>query len=775
MKLLAKSHGEKTIAEHTRDVLVAFDALFGQVDAPSRLAECWLQFFLPHFEVDEIRRFFACTRLAAALHDIGKANSGFQKAVRGEHDAQVIRHEHLSGLILMESGWVEVLSQMAHVDFEIVLCAVIGHHLQSGREELAQQRNPNRNVIRVFDAGVIEVSSVAQEHLPGFQTPVSRGTEQVWGFGVGDVRIEPLRKQLCDLLRRFKRQLANDDRLNRLVIAVRAALIVADSAGSALTREGKPLSEWICESFPRSPSEHDPSCSGLLDPEYVRNHVIERRIAQLGKRWRGWDDFQRAADSLDNRALLIASCGSGKTLAAWRWIESRLIEHPAARVVFLYPTRATATEGFRDYVSWAPEDDGALLTGTGAYELDGMFENPDERAVKDFTTEDRLFAIGFWQRRVFSATVDQFLGFMQHAYRSMCLLPVLVDSVIVIDEVHSFDKSLFSALKVFLRFSMSTQQPPVLCMTASLPEERKRELVEECGLELFPASHEPFQQLNVRAEMARYAVTKLSDACAAETIAQAYRAAKRVLWVVNTVKRCQQLARRFDALCYHSRFKLDDRKERHKELIVAFQRTGRPVLAITTQVCEMSLDLDADVMITEAAPITSLIQRMGRCNRHANSGDGKLGNVYLYKPTDWSPYREDDVRGVADFLTEIDGQNVSQQRLQELLEKYGPAEPEVDRYSAFVESGPWASSREENLRDIDEFTVPGILDCDAWQFANLRNQGKPTDGLLLPVPGYLMRRDRCGAIERPARIPKYLALVPSDWYDRKFGLTEHEE
>ena len=46
------------------------------------------------------------------------------------------------------------------------------------------------------------------------------------------------------------------------------------------------------------------------------------------------------------------------------------------RVIFLYPTRATATEGFKDYVAWAPEADAGLIHGTAAYELDGMFANP---------------------------------------------------------------------------------------------------------------------------------------------------------------------------------------------------------------------------------------------------------------------------------------------------------------------------------------------------------------------------------------------------------------
>ena len=144
------------------------------------------------------------------------------------------------------------------------------------------------------------------------------------------------------------------------------------------------------------------------------------------------------------------------------------------------PTRATATEGFRDYVSWAPE--GSLIHGTASYELDGMFENPsDDRTHRDYTAEARLFAIAFWDKRVFSATVDQFLGFLQYAYGAVCLLPVLADSVIVIDEVHSFDDAMFSALKEFLtEFNV-----PTLCMTATLPKSRRDQLERQCKLTVY--------------------------------------------------------------------------------------------------------------------------------------------------------------------------------------------------------------------------------------------------------------------------------------------------
>ena len=153
----------------------------------------------------------------------------------------------------------------------------------------------------------------------------------------------------------------------------------------------------------------------------------------------------------------------GKTIAAWRWAEAQAKTHAFGRVIFLYPTRGTSTEGFRDYVSWAP--DAALVHGTSTYELEAMAQNPDDSrgASIRLPSQDteRLFALGYWPMKYFSATVDQFLSFLEHSYRSTCLLPALADSVLIVDEVHSFDAKMFESLVVFLK----TFDMPVLCMS----------------------------------------------------------------------------------------------------------------------------------------------------------------------------------------------------------------------------------------------------------------------------------------------------------------------
>lgn len=747
---------EETLLGHILKVVESFKIIFGLSGSqPTRLAHQWLRFF--KLNEDDFKTFFINGLVSCGLHDLGKGNGGFQDLVRGRRGRQTIWHEHLTGLLLNLPEMQKWLHEIPLLDSRIVIGSVISHHLRVNAKDFAQPLNPDIKCFYVFTKEILDIANRVATEIGGAQ--LNEATiEPVWsfdgknGFYVGRLR-DTIQKQV---LRKFCLESRKDHALNRMLMAVRSALILADSSGSAIVRENKDINNWLQIAF-----------GTLMDGEYITKNVIDPRIGEIQRNSKKteftWSDFQIAAEELSSRALLLAPCGSGKTLAAWRWVKRQLAKRPVGRVIFLYPTRATATEGFRDYVSWAPEADGSLITGTAAYELQGMFDNPtDERYGKDYSTEDRLYALGFWHRRVFSATVDQFLGFMQQVYRSVCLMPLLADSVIVIDEVHSFDQSLFSALKLFLK----NFDVPVFCMTASLPPGRKKDLYEECGLEIFPSQISGFSDLETMAAMPRYVIRRLDgEESAKEIAAKAQEQGKRVLWVVNTVSRCQSLARSQNALCYHSRYRLQDRKKRHVAVIQAFKGKREPILAITTQVCEMSLDLDADVLISELAPIASLIQRMGRCNRHAQIRENKLGQVYLYKPEDMNPYDPKDLDGIEAFLDALEGKKANQILLEELLEKYGATNLELERFSAFLENGPWAMARDANLRDEKDLTIEAVLSDDLPLYFELRQQRNPVDGLFIPVPRKFAKEyQKLGSFPRVAM---------SSHYHPEYGFFDH--
>jgi CRISPR-associated endonuclease/helicase Cas3 len=769
--ILAKSKPPLPLVSHTEDVLNAMDWMFGTVTTPTRLGRQWMRFFkLSLHQTDD---FYSCLVAAAAFHDWGKACDSFQDAIlRGK--TQLIRHEHLSALMLVTEdvqAWLQTVPGV-YRNRDVIVSAVLTHHLKARDSEAVAPRPADQIRFSLLvdrpDFGrLLDLIGVRV----GFQGPPPR-LERTWTFEEtkGVCAIELLREQTNRRMRDLGRDMKRKPELRRLVTAVRAALIAADAAASGLYREGYDLRCFLADAF-------DESC--LYDEELVWRCVIHPRVEQLRRagKWReppGWSEFQKLAEHLDDRALLLEPCGAGKTLAAWRWMASRLREgRTAKRLIFLYPTRATATEGFRDYVSWAPEAQAALMHGTADYDLDGMFENPqdpgDKRGEKEFETDTRLFAVGFWQKRVFSATVDQFLAFMQYSYGPVCMLPVLADSVVVIDEVHSFDQAMLSSLKCFLKeFDV-----PVLAMSATVLKERREQLTDQCGLKP-PATVRP-PDLQGAADEKRYRIRRIHQDQASQCVFDAIEQGKRVLWVVNLVKRAQQrildMRRTWRAdvglFCYHSRFMLADRRERHEEVVRTFQAPGVVALAVTTQVCEMSLDLDADLLMTEECPITSLIQRMGRCHRSRDLRRGS-GQVLIYSPGDQLPYKPESLNGLDDFLNSLcsdgDENTVSQAMLEEALEQYGPHLGEPDRWCAFTNNSAYAQG-DEMFRDIEEFTIPAVLASRIPDFLELQRQHQPTAGFIVPIP-------RRYGDQRDQRLPKYLAVAADDHYDPQTGFWD---
>ncbi|MBM4401593.1 MAG: CRISPR-associated helicase Cas3', partial [Crenarchaeota archaeon] len=79
----------------------------------------------------------------------------------------------------------------------------------------------------------------------------------------------------------------------------------------------------------------------------------------------------------------------------------------------------------------------------------------------------------------------------------------------------------------------------------------------------------------------------------------------------------------------HSQFVLNDRIA--KENILESLPSGG-FIAVTTQVVEVSLDVDFDVLHTEMCPLDALIQRLGRVNRKGTKGQNGRCPVYLYTP-----------------------------------------------------------------------------------------------------------------------------------------------
>ncbi len=171
-----------------------------------------------------------------------------------------------------------------------------------------------------------------------------------------------------------------------------------------------------------------------------------------------------------------------------------------------------------------------------------------------------------------------------------------------------------------------------------------------------------------------------------------HRPGRTTLVIVNTVRRAQaidaalaKLRPDLDRLLVHSRFRPSERAERAQRLRAQGER-----IVVATQAVEAGVDLTSAVLLTELAPVSSLVQRFGRCNRggelNADGGavirvidaelDGKGGVA--------APYDEPALAAAREALAGLEG-DASPSRLESLRLERPNAGGQVIRPKDFEE------------------------------------------------------------------------------------------
>lgn len=206
-------------------------------------------------------------------------------------------------------------------------------------------------------------------------------------------------------------------------------------------------------------------------------------------------------------------------------------------------------------------------------------------------------------------------------------------------------------------------------------------------------------------------------------VTECVKAGKKILWITNTVARAQTIyddAAEFGiyVLTYHSRFKYVDRVNRHRAVMAGFDPSKkRGMLAVTTQVAEMSLDLDADLMVSEVAPIPALIQRLGRLNRRITpENKGMPRGVWFVQPARPEPYKPDELDLANRWIDQLIKKDspLSQQDLARAFNDLSPKTvDETDTSMEWLNSG-WLAEPGP-VRDAG-YSVPVVFEEDLERY-----------------------------------------------------------
>jgi hypothetical protein len=174
-----------------------------------------------------------------------------------------------------------------------------------------------------------------------------------------------------------------------------------------------------------------------------------------------------------------------------------------------------------------------------------------------------------------------------------------------------------------------------------------------------------------------------------------------VLWVENTVGEAQEVYENFlkgganlSLGILHSRFLSQHRHNKEQTWVNRLGKGGNRssgAILVSTQVCEQSLDIDADALFTNLCPTDMLLQRVGRMWRHRQ-------NDQLRKV----PYPVIHLRTVPDsLLLEANSLTGVKKDMIEVQKKWGKTSYVYDLYTLCRAAAVWGN--------IDSITLPNDL------------------------------------------------------------------
>jgi CRISPR-associated endonuclease/helicase Cas3 len=696
------------------------------VQSVTLLVNTLKDFLIPQFGLscsfEELR---ATARLAAYLHDWGKANSHFQMVVRNDlksldqkyrrntmSQPQMIRHEVASGLLAWD--FREWLEQCPNADFMTALAAAGGHHLKLGGKQ-----GKDTGEFGDFRDGSGETELHWYIGHPYFKKLIRYGVRTL-GLPnqiklprkiTAQWTVHEVKQKRLDIL---DRAFAEWEPNEALLAVVKSLLIAGDSFGSASAQYSPELQEWMLHKFGRT----------LTLQKWMVNE-LEQRLTE--------SDLQQVIDSrLKNHKLLPfqvdlgeskqrvtlarAGCGTGKTLGAYNWAKARAVDR---KLFFCYPTTGTSTEGFLDYVQ--DEVESILLHSRAAVDLEmaatgeegdnGAEWSIDEetgKPIKIYENEaaKKLDSFKAWGPKVSVCTVDTVLGLLQCNRRPMYCFPAIAQAAFVFDEVHCYDDALFGALLRFLKLVKA----PILLMSASFLPWQITAINEAVGekVKIIPGPKEIEEQPRYR-----FHLTEQPDW---DRVEAELTDGGKVLWVCNQVNVAiavyqEAQRRKLNAVLYHSRFRYEDRVAHHRAVVDGFKLGRPPILAIATQVTEMSLDLSATLLVTQIADPAGLIQRLGRLNRVYC---GRTLDAMFYSPESCYPYEQTVLNAGKSLIQSFPGE-VNQAQLAAWLEQ--SSEQGKPKTRMVLLDGKWRTYPAA-LREAG-YTVTALLEVDKhnWQGA----------------------------------------------------------
>jgi CRISPR-associated endonuclease/helicase Cas3 len=625
-EVYAKSSPRETLLQHTENCLKVFRVIRIAYSEIPELCNC--------------ENFFEHLFYAVFFHDFGKAATGFQKMLESEKSWNY-RHEILSSSF---AGFLHYDSPFK----EGIALGIVTHH-----KDLSYLKD-NYNFGGGVSSGLERYKKMLEEIEPNFEYLVKmmerlpEFSEQYLGCRLVHHKIPQSPNELLGF--------------NAYKSAIKLYLNGVDEDDKRKIWHGNYglfLKGLVT------------ACDHLASSSKVEIFYAVKDMKEVYN-FSSYRSFQIKASETKGNAFLVAPTGSGKTEASLFWASANQNENFSKRIFYVLPYTASINAMYDRFIKLKGfgEEKVGIQHGKANYFLYKHFAEREytESEAKKFAKEAQILTKKIYKPYKIITPfqiIKEFFGLKGFEQR----ISEMVGGLFILDEIHAYDAHNTALMLEVCKVLKNQFHAKFFIMSATLPCFIKKYFQEALDIENNISLPE-----NELKEFTRHKLRLLSGNIRdnVEIIYQKITEGKKVLVVCNQVKTAQEIYRNLkmrapaeSTALLHSRFIARDRQRIEKGVKEKYR------LLVSTQVVEVSLDIDYDVLFTEPAPIDSLIQRFGRVNRKRPPILEKK-EVYVFQMSsekDEYIYNNERVEKTISVLSEVKGSDLSENLVQELVDK----------------------------------------------------------------------------------------------------------
>lgn len=370
--------------------------------------------------------------------------------------------------------------------------------------------------------------------------------------------------------------------------------------------------------------------------------------------------YQKKAMEISDDIIIQLPTGCYKTETALFWLTNKITN----KVFYILPTVTTVEAMRKRFEEIFNVDEISFSHHLLQIAL----------AKEDKLTTEELFIQKYLLRPLAVTTIDKILLSLMNFHRFTVSEIMLNNATLIIDEIHSYSPFTFSLIIEALKYLKEYHNVKLCIMSATFPSIMKNkvnELKENKFSSLLKDEEiEEIYYKKKRTRIKNFYKNKYLDKNI-EIIFNLIPQYKKILIVVNTVTKAQNIYEKIKeranadilVLLLHSRFIYKHRDEKQKilEYIEKLDRDNKlntKVILISTQIIEVSLDIDFDVLFTEIAPVDAIIQRAGRINRKDKKD---ISEIHIFdienNERGYLPYKKEQIEIARNILNNIEIKN----------------------------------------------------------------------------------------------------------------------